>query len=227
MTDNKFQNRNLQNERAGAGAAARGAAQTADAVRQGAAAVQQSSGVTSDALRRGVGASTEATRHGVQAGVETTRRAGEAASEIMRRSTQAVAEGQRQIVQEAAQTFRDVSRKVAQAAQATSEETRRLTTLPQAAEGGLRDLRQGMTGLFEGVVQTNVRATQELFRLVNPAAAIEMQQRFVRQYLDTMMQGTTTLVRAVRRTADEALHPLEAQVAQRQQSHHGYRTAAE
>ena len=76
-------------------------------------------------------------------------------------------------------------------------------------------------------MQTNLRATQELFRLINPVAAIEMQQRFVREYLDTVTQGTTILVRAVRRTADEALHPLEAQVAQRQQAHRGHRTAAE
>jgi len=76
-------------------------------------------------------------------------------------------------------------------------------------------------------VQTNLRATQELFRLTNPTAIIEMQQRFVREHLDTVMQSTATLVRAVRCTANETLHPLEAQVAQRQQAHHSYRTAAE
>ena len=32
------------------------------------------------------------------------------------------------------------------------------------------------------------------------------------------MQGSATLVRAVRRTADETLHPLEEQVQQRQQA---------
>jgi len=66
-----------------------------------------------------------------------------------------------------------------------------------------------------------------LFRLTNPTALIETQQRFVRDYLDTVMQSTATLVRAVRRTADETLHPLEAQVAQRQQARQSYRTAAE
>jgi len=84
-----------------------------------------------------------------------------------------------------------------------------------------------MAGLVEGVVQTNLRATQELFRLTNPTAIIEMQQRFARDYMDTVMQGTATLVRAVRRTADETLHPLEAQVAQRRQAHQSFRTAAE
>ena len=227
VTDNGFHDRGLHNERAGAGAAARSAARIANAVRQGATAMQQNGHAASSALRRGVAASAEVTRQGTEAGVEATRRTGEAAGEIMRRSTQAVAEGQRQIAQEAAQTFQDVSRKVAQAAQATSEETRRLATLPQAAEGGLRDLQQGMAGLVEGIVQTNLRATHELFRLMSPAAAIELQQRFVREYLDTVMQGTTILVRAVRRTADETLHPLEAHAAQRRQPHRGYRTAAE
>ena len=37
-----------------------------------------------------------------------------------------------------------------------------------------------MIGLFEGVVQTNLRAAQELFRLANPAPIVELQQRFAR-----------------------------------------------
>ncbi len=83
-----------------------------------------------------------------------------------------------------------------------------------------------MAGLVEGVMQTNLRATQELFRLTDPTAIIELQQRFAREYVDAVMQNTVTLVRAVRRTADETLHPLEAQVAQRQQAQRGDRTAA-
>jgi hypothetical protein len=227
MTDNNLHGSTLQNDRADAGAAARSGAQIAEAVRQSATAVQQGGHVTNDAVRRGVEATAEITRQSTQASVEATRRAAETANETVRRSTQAVAEGQRQIAQEAAQTFQEVSRKVVQVAQGTSEEVRRLATLPHAAEGGLRDLQQGMAGLIEGVVQTNLRATQELFRLTNPTAIIELQQRFAREYLDTVMQNTVTLVRAVRRTADETLHPLEAQVAQRQQARPGYRTAAE
>jgi hypothetical protein len=219
MTNNDIHGSKLQNDRADAAAAARSGAQIAGAVREGATAMQQSGHVTNEAVRRGVEATAEMTRQGTQAGMEATRRAGEAANETVRRSTQAVAEGQRQIAQEAAQTFQEVSRKVAQVAHGTSEEVRRLATLPHAAQGGLRDLQQGMAGLIEGVVQTNLRATQELFRLTNPTAIIELQQRFAREYVDTVMQNTVTLVRAVRRTADETLHPLEAQVAQRQQAH--------
>jgi hypothetical protein len=227
MTDNNLHGSTLPNDRADAGFAARSGAQITDAVRQGATAMQQSGRVTNDAIRRGVEATAEMTRQGTQAGVEATRRASETANETVRRSTQVVAEGQRQIAQEAAQTFQEVSRKVVQVAQGTSEEVRRLATLPHAAQGGLRDLQQGMAGLIEGVMQTNLRATQELFRLTNPTAIIELQQRFAREYLDTVMQSTATLVRAVRRTADETLHPLEVQVSQRQQDRQGYSTVAE
>ncbi len=207
--------------------AAQMAAVANEASRRSAEAAQQGGRATAEALRQGTGATAEVTRQGAQAGAEAMRRASETANETMRRSTLAVAEGQRQIAQDTAQTFEKVSHKMAQAAQGTSDEVRRLMTLPHAAEGGLRDMQQSVAGLVEGVVQTNLRATQELFRLSNPAAMVELQQRFAREYMDALMQGTATLLRAVRRTADETLRPLEAQVEQRQQAHPSYRTAAE
>src|SRR5205814_5112304 len=131
----------------------------------------------------------------------------------IRQGTQHLAESQQQIVQNAAEQFEQLSRKVAQAVQGTTEDVRSFMVLPGAARGGLQDLQQGVTGLIEGVVQTNLRATQELFRLANPGAYVEL-QRFVRQYLDTLIENSVTLVRAVRRTADETLGPLEQQLQQ-------------
>ena len=217
-----------QGDRADAVAAANDAAQVAEeAIRRGTEAMQQRGRIAGEALRQGAGATAEATRQGTHAGIEAMRRAGETANETVRRTTQVVAEGQRQITHEAAQTFQEVSRKIAQVAQGTSEEARRLAVLPHAAEGGLHDMRQGMAGLVEGVMQTNLRATQELFRLANPVAIVELQQRFARQYMDTLMQGTATLLRAVRRTADETLGPIEAQAHQHRQTRPPYRRAAE
>ena len=224
------QNTRQTNGQAGAVAAAAARAETHaadDAARRSAEAVMQRGRAAGEAPRQGAHATADTTRQGTQASVEAMRRAGETANETVRRTAQAVAEGQRQIAQEAAQTFQEVSRQVAQAAQGTSQEVRRLATLPQAAEGGLRDLQQSMAGLVEGVVQANLRAAQELFRLVNPAPVVELQRRLAREYLDTVMRGTATLVRAVRRTADETLRPLEAQVEQRQQAHRSYHAAAE
>jgi hypothetical protein len=124
------------------------------------------------------------------------RRAGDMASDTARRGAQAVVESQRRIAQDAAQRFEEVSRKVADAAAGTTENMRQLMALPNAAEGGLRDMRQGMAGLVEGAVQTNLRAAQELFRLANPAPFVELQQRFAREYTDTMLRTGATLVRA-------------------------------
>ena len=209
--------------------AARVSAQADAAVRQSTEAAQQGGRATAEAVRHGANVTADLARQGTQAGVEAARRVGEGATETVRRSAQAVAEGQRQIAQDAAQTFEQVSRRIAEAARGTSEDVSRFFVLPQAAEGGLRDTQQAVAGLVEGVVQTNLRVTQELFRLSNPAAVVELQQRFVREYLDTLMQGTATLVRAVRRTADETLRPLEEQVQQRQTQggQQGYRQAAE
>jgi hypothetical protein len=200
------------------------------AVRQGAESVQQVGRATGDALRQGADSAADIARRNSEAGAEALRRAGEAASETARRGGQAVAETQRRIVQDAADRFEEVSRKVAQATQGTTENVRRFFALPNAAEGGLRDIQQGMVGLVEGVVQTNLRVAQELFRLSNPAPIVELQQRFVREYTDALVQNSATLVRAFRRTADETLRPLEEQLAQRggaNQNDRGYQTAAE
>ena len=168
-----------------------------------------------------------AVRRGAEAGAENVRRGAELANDTFQRGAQAVVESQRRIVQDAAQRFEEVSRKVAEAARGTAENVRQLMALPNAAQGGLRDLQQGVTGLVEGVVQTNLRAAQELFRLANPAPVVELQQRFAREYTDALLQNSATLVRAVRRTADEALRPLEEQIRQREQGQQRFQTAAE
>ena len=225
MSDiNKLQGARPASSQATVGANVWAETQAAEqAIHQGAAAAQQGTRAAEETARRGA----DVTRQGAKAGVEAIRRASETANETMRRSTQVLAEGQRQIAQDTAQTFEAVSRKVAQAAQGASEDVRHLMTLPQAAEGGLRDMQQGVAGLVEGVVQTNLRVTKELFRFSNPAAVVEMQQRFAQEYMDTLLQGTAAMLRAIRRTADETLRPIEAQAGQRQQARQGQRNAAE
>jgi hypothetical protein len=55
-----------------------------------------------------------------------------------------------------------------------------------------------------------------VFRLADPAPFVELQQRFAREYTDALLRNSAALVRAVRRTADEALRPLEQQIEQQQ-----------
>src|ERR687893_1777639 len=186
------------------------------AVHRTAGAAEQVGRATGEALRQNAEVGADVARRGTEAGADAARRGAELANDTARRSAQAVADAQRQIAQDAAQRFEEVSRKVAEATQGTTENLRQLMALPNAAEGGMRDLQQGVTGLVEGVVQTNLRAAQELFRLANPAPLVELQQRFAREYTDTLLRNSATLVRAVRRTADETLRPLEEQIQQQQ-----------
>jgi hypothetical protein len=199
--------------------------------RQAAEAVQTSGRATSDAVKRGGEVAADATRRVGEAGADAVNRSARVGSESVRQGTQHLAESQQQIVQNAAEQFEQLSRKVAQAFQGSSEDVRSLMGLPSAARGGLQDLQQGVTGLIEGIVQTNLQATQELFRLTNPGAYVELQQRFVRQYLDALIENSVNLVRAVRRTADETLGPLEQQLQQRRSARQDedseYRQAAE
>ncbi len=192
------------------------------AIRKSADAMQQGGHATADALRQGAEVNADVARWANDAGADAVRRGAELANDAARRGTQAVVESQRQIAQDAAQRFEEVSRKMAEATKGTTENVRQLMALPNAAEGGLRDLQQGVTGLVEGVVQTNLRVAQELFRLANPAPVVELQQRFAREYTDTLLRNSATMARAMRRTADEALRPLEEQLAQQR-----YQTAAE
>ena len=128
------------------------------AVRRGADAAQQGARAFGDAARQGAEAGAEVERRGVEAGADAARRGADLANDTFRRGTQALVESQRQIVQDAAQRFEEVSRKMADAARGTTENVRQLMALPNAAQGGLRDLQQGMAGLVEGVVQTNLHA---------------------------------------------------------------------
>ena len=199
--------------------------------RPAAETVQTSGRATSDAVRRGGEFAADTTRRVGEAGADAVNRSGQVGSESIRQGTQHLAESQQQIVQNAAEQFEQLSRKVAQAVQGTSEDVRSFMVLPDAARGGLQDLQRGMSGLIEGVVRTNLQATQELLRLANPGAYVELQHRFVRQYLDALIENSVTLVRAVRRTADETLGPLEQQLQQRRSAHQdedqAYRQAAE
>ena len=199
--------------------------------RQAAEAVQTSGRAASDAAKRGGEAAADATHRFGDASAEAVNRSGRVGSESFRQATQDLADSQQHIVQNAAEQFEQLSGKVAQALRGTSEDVHSLMVLPGAARGGLQDLQQGVTGLIEGIARTNLRAAQELFQLGNPSRYVELQYRFVHQYLDTLIENSVALVRAVRRTADETLGPLEQQLQQRrsasQNEGQAYRQAAE
>jgi CBS domain-containing protein len=181
-----------------------GAGEAGSAVRLGA-------GGAARTMQRGGHAAAEVSRQTGEAGAQALQLAGATASELTRRGTEAAAEDGRRLVEDAAEQIGEVGRSLAEAVQGVAEDLRRLILLPNAADGGLREMQQALGGLAESVVRTNLRATQELIRLANPGAVVQLQHRFVREYLDALVEGQTTLLRATRRTAEETLRPLEQQ----------------
>jgi gas vesicle protein len=199
----------------------------ADASNTAVSAATSSAQRGAEAMQQNAQAAGDAMRQGGQAAAEVARRTSEAGAETWRRSAGAVAESQRQITRDAAEGLQGATRTVTETVQSTAEDVRALLTLPTVADRGLQDMYRGMNALVDGIVQTNLRATQELFRLANPAAFVELQQRFVRDYISVVLEGGTAIVRAVRQTAEQVLPPLEQHLRQRQQSNAGYQAAAE
>src|SRR3954454_1696380 len=150
-------------------------------------------------------AAAEALRQGGHTTAEVARRAGDAGAETLRRSAEAIAGTQRQIAEDGAGHLQEASRTVTETARGAAEDVRALISLPTVADRGLQDFHRSVTGLVEGVVQANLRATAELARLANPAAFLDLQQRFVRDYMHAVMEGSAAVVRAVRQTVDQTL----------------------
>jgi CBS domain-containing protein len=154
-------------------------------------------------------------RHTGEAGAEAVRQTGEFAAEATQRGTQQVAEAQQRLVEDTAHQFQETGQRLAQAVQQTAEDLRSLLPRPDSAAEGLRELQQALAGLVEGATRTNLRLAQELVRLANPGAILELQQRFAREYLGTLAEGQAGLLRATRHSAEQALRPLERQLEQR------------
>jgi CBS domain-containing protein len=158
-----------------------------------------------------------ALRQGGAVGDEALRTTARVGTDTARRSADALADGYRQLLEEAAQRLEQIGRGVAQAAQETTSDLRSFVAVPGAATESLRNLQDSVASLVSGVVQSNVRTTQEFFRIADPAALFDLQHRFVREYLDTLMQGTRSFMQITRQAAEQTLHPIEAQIERHQQ----------
>jgi hypothetical protein len=123
--------------------------------------------------------------------------------------TRTISGAQGEILSKANQELADASRKIIDASRSNAEKMRTLMTLPSAAEGGLQEMQRSVVDLVESVVRTNLTLMEEMFKVKSPQAYVDLQQRFVRDYLDGLLDGMAMLVRAARRTADETLRPLE------------------
>ena len=90
-----------------------------------------------------------------------------------------------------------------------------LMELPIPAADNLGDLHQSLTHLVKGVIQTNLRTSQEMLRVTSHDEFVALQQRFVRDYMAALMHGSLQLVAAIqRRTVDQMLPAFDQYVEQ-------------
>lgn len=188
--------------RAAIRAAAQGATETAQ---RGAQTFEQAGRSGSEALQRSS-----------EAGAETVRHFSRAASETTRRGTEEIATTGQRFAENAARHFEDTVSRMANVMQESAQEWRSVMQLPRVAGGGFQDVQRSMNSAVEGVIRTNLHAMQEILRMTSPASVAELQQRFMREYLSALLDGGTAIVRAVHRTAEQALQPLEERAQQHQ-----------
>ncbi len=69
--------------------------------------------------------------------------------------------------------------------------------------GKLAEIPRAFAGLFGDMIRSNLQLGQDLFRLANPVAMVELQQQLVRSYLDAVVAGQSMLLGAVRGTTED------------------------
>jgi CBS domain-containing protein len=188
-------------------AAVQAASETAQ---RGAAAFEQAGRNSSEAMRRTGNTSATTISH-----------LGSATADTVQQTSQEFANTQREFVQGLAEQFESSISQLAQSMQQTAQEWRTVAQLPNFSGAGFQDLQRSVSGAVESVMRTNLNAVRAIFRLANPAAFAEVQQRFIRDYLGALIEGSAVVTQAVRRSADESLRPMEQHLQNRQREGNG------
>jgi CBS domain-containing protein len=204
--------------RASARSASHGAT---EATQRGAGAVEQAGRLAGEAVRDSGEATADAARRSATAGADAMRHLGEAAADSTRRSSNVLADEHRRFVENTTEQLERTARTVAQAVQERAQDVRTMMVLPRMSGESVGEMQQGLERLVRDVIQTNLRSAEQLFQLVDTGRFVAAQQQFVRDYLGTLFEGTTILVRSVRQLADQALHTLEQQLDQRRSESQG------
>jgi CBS domain-containing protein len=134
---------------------------------------------------------------------------------------------QQKFAQLAAGDFDETVSRMAQALREAAQDWRALMQLPGVGGGRLQDVAVTMSDAVERVMEVNLRATEQLFRMSGPVAILELQHRFTQQYLHALLEGSTVVVRAVRHTAEQSLQPLERRISEREHQQQQHQTDVE
>jgi CBS domain-containing protein len=170
--------------------------------------LQQASKETGGSIHRSGEASAGATQFASRVGTETVRRAADR-----------LTEGQQALASDMADYFKTLSEQMARAMQESTSDLCGFIVPRQGAVENLRDLQDGMSDLVAGVIHSNIRMTRELLQMAKPGAAFDLQRRFMRDYMDGLLQGSNAIIQAARRSADQAVQPFQDRVKQGGRGH--------
>ncbi len=191
----------------------RGRAAITTAAQRTTGAIQEGAGRMADAGHT----SSDIARQTAAATAETVRHLGDTASETARAGSRQVAGVQQKFTQNAARDFDQSVSRIAEVLQEMAPDWRALVQLPGVGGGKLQDLAVTMSSAVERVMEVNLSAAEQLFRMSGPVAMLELQQRFTQQYLHALLEGSTAVVRAVRQSAEQTLEPLEQRMSEREE----------
>ena len=175
-------------------------------------AIEESAGRVADAGHL----ATDITERTAVAGAKTIRHLGDTAGETVRRGSQQVAGMQQKFANDVANDFDQGVSRMAQVLHETAQDWRTLMQLPGLGGGRLQDVALSVSNAVERVMEVNLRATEQLFRMSGPVALLELQHRFAQQYLHSLLEGSTAVVRSIRQTAEQTLLPLEQRISERE-----------
>ncbi|WP_448205840.1 CBS domain-containing protein [Azospirillum sp. sgz302134] len=170
----------------------------------------------SEATRSGTQTEAEALRDGgqvigrtLQESAQAAQRSMEAGGQTARRSLESVGQGAQHLAEAGADQFERLGDMMADTLRDAAESARLMVSFSTFTNEGLRGMQQAASSLLERIVQTNIRAMQELVQQANMGGMASWQQRFIREYLQAMTQGSAEMVRAAQQLANEAVRPLE------------------
>ena len=170
---------------------------------------------TAETLRRGA-------QQATKAGAEIIGRAGKAAAQQGDAALESMAHQAGETMERGAEVARRSGAEVARRAEAIEADGRQLAqgTISQGAASapeamqpaiaGMTALPQAFAGILGDMARANWKIGQEMLRLANPVALIELQQRMLHGYLDLILAGQAKL----NRTARVAEANMNAQAAE-------------
>lgn len=159
----------------------------------------------------------ETARRGADAGEHVAMRGAEAAGEMAQRTFQSSARGAQSLFESTARHVSEATRQTARSAQQAAEDLEALMLIPSAASGHVQQVQRAMSGMMDRMVQTNMQAGQELLRFANPGTMMQLQQRFMQQYVQGLVEVSAEVLKVSRKVADDVLRPLEERTQQGQE----------